>query len=227
MSEPHAPFADPQAVASYAEGPPRNVPGWADMLRMVDLLLAEGVPCDGRVLVVGAGGGLELKRFGQAHPDWTFCGVDPSRAMLDLARGTLGAMQARVEFHEGEVQTAPEGPFDAATCLLTLHFVPVQERARMLREIRRRLRPGALFAAAHLSFPQEPGERDAWLARYAAFLASSGVEPARTRTAAQAVGSRLSILSPEQDEAMLRDAGFTGVRLFYAGLAFRGWFGYA
>ena len=49
------PFSDPQAVARYAEGAPRNVPGYAAMQRMTTLLLAERVPDDARVLVLGAG----------------------------------------------------------------------------------------------------------------------------------------------------------------------------
>src|SRR5687767_1511634 len=52
------PFSDPQAVARYADGPPRLVPGFVHLQRMVTVLLAERVPRDGRVLVVGAGGGL-------------------------------------------------------------------------------------------------------------------------------------------------------------------------
>jgi tRNA (cmo5U34)-methyltransferase len=37
----------------------------------------------------------------------------------------------------------------------------------------------------------------------------------------------MSILSPEEDEAMLREAGFANVSLFYAGLSLRGWVAYA
>ncbi len=55
------PFTDPQAVARYAEGPPRMVPGYEGMQRMAQLLLAERAPGDARVLVLGAGGGLELR----------------------------------------------------------------------------------------------------------------------------------------------------------------------
>ena len=228
MSEPQPdPFHDPQAVAAYAQGPARNVPGWADMLRMVDLLLAERVPDDGSVLVVGAGGGLELRRFADAHPKWRLVGIDPSSEMLKLAKATLGPLASRAELHEGYVDAAPAGPFDGAACLLTLHFVAIEERRRMLKEIRRRLRPEAPLVVAHLSFSQAPGERDAWLQRYAAFIASSGVEPAKAQAAAHAVGARLPILSPEQDESMLREAGFSNPQLFYAGLAFRGWVGYA
>jgi hypothetical protein len=34
-------------------------------------------------------------------------------------------------------------------------------------------------------------------------------------------------LSPEEDEASLRAAGFSDVRLFYAAFTFRGWVAYA
>lgn len=221
------PFNDPQAVANYAQGPARNVPGWADMLRMADLLLRERVPDHGTVLVVGAGGGLELRRFSDSNPTWSFFGVDPSPSMLSLARATLGPLMQRVQLHEGYVEDLRAGPFDAATCLLTMHFVAMDARQSMLNEIRRRLRPGSPFVVAHLSFPQEAGQRERWLDRYAAFVASSGIEPAKARAAGEAIGARLSILSPEEDESMLRQAGFSDVELFYAGFAFRGWVGRA
>ena len=35
----------------------------------------------------------------------------------------------------------------------------------------------------------------------------------------------LPVLSPEEDEALLRAAGFSDVELFYAALTFKGWVG--
>lgn len=220
-------FSNPQAVARYAEGPPRLVPGFADLHRMVALLLAERAPDDARVLVVGAGGGLEIKALAGTHSGWRFDGVDPSAEMIGLAEATLGSMADRVALHHGLIDVAPEGPFDAATCILTLHFVAPDERLRTLAEVRRRLKPGAPFAVAHFSFPQKAGERELWLARYAAFAVASGVEPAQAENARSAIADRLPILSPQDDERLLREAGFHGVALFYAGLAFRGWVAYA
>ena len=110
-------FNDPQAVANYAQGPRRNVPGFDSLLQMSRILLSERVPPEGRVLVVGAGGGLELEDMAKAHAGWQFDGVDPSAAMLDLAARRLGPMAPRVTLHEGYVQDAPHGPFDGATCL--------------------------------------------------------------------------------------------------------------
>jgi tRNA (cmo5U34)-methyltransferase len=220
-------FSDPDAVARYAEGPPRIVPGFADLQRMAMLLLAERAPQDARVLVVGAGGGLELKVFADNQPHWRFDGVDPSAEMLNLAEATLGPRRSRVQLHHGYIDVAPEGPFDAAACLLTFHFVPREERLRTLREIQRRLKPGAPLVVAHLSFPQTEKERSLWLSRYVSFAVASGVEPEKAANARAAIAAQLPILAPEQDETILRNAGFNDVTLFYAGFTFRGWVAYA
>lgn len=218
-----SPFSDPEAVARYAEGPVRLVPGFLDLQRMAGLLLAERCGDDARVLVLGAGGGLELKRFAQMQPGWTFDGVDPSAEMLKLAARTLGPLETRAALHEGYIQDAPERPFDAAACLLTFHFIPREDRLATLAQIHRRLRPGAPLVVAHHSFPQDEDGKALWLSRYVAFAASSGVLQIKAETARQAIGARLPILSPDEDEALLAEAGFVGVGLFYAGLTFRGW----
>jgi len=220
-------FADLQAAARYAGGPPRIVPGFAHLQRMTTLLLAERVPHDGRVLVLGAGGGLELKVFAEAHPGWRFDGVDPSEEMLKLADATLGSFASRVRMHLGYIDAAPDGPFDAAACLLTMHFIALEERLRTLQEIQRRLKPGAPLVVAHLSFPQSETERALWLTRYAAFAVISGVEPDKAEFARAKIAAALPILAPVQEEAVLREAGFSDVSLFYAGFAFRGWVAYA
>ncbi|MES2788571.1 MAG: class I SAM-dependent methyltransferase [Planctomycetota bacterium] len=227
MSQHISPFSDPQAVAQYREGPPRIVPGFADLHRMTTLLLAERAPADARILVLGAGGGLELKTLAQAHPGWTFDGVDPSAEMLNLAEQTLESHAARARLHQGYIDDAPEGPFDAATCLLTLHFVALEERQRTVAEVHRRLRSGAPFVVAHFSIPQGAGERALWLSRYAAFAIASGVDPEKAASACAAIDKQLTILTPEQDEAILRAAGFSNVSLFYTGFTFRGWVAYA
>lgn len=218
-------FFDERAAASYAEAPPRQVPGYAGLLRMTRLLLAERVPAAGRVLVLGAGGGLELREFADAQPGWSFDGVDPSAPMLALARNLLAAHAARIRLHEAYVDAAPAGPFDSATCLLTLHFIPREQRLPTLAELRRRLRPGAPLIVAHLSVPRT--ERALWLTRHAAFGAPDDISPAQLDRARETLDTRLAILDPAEDEELLRRAGFSGVSLFYAGFSLRGWVGYA
>lgn len=215
-------FDDAAAVARYAENPPRLVPGFGDLQRMTQLLMAETAPADGRILVVGAGGGLELRAFAEAQPGWTFVGIDPSAEMLKLATHTLGPFADRADLCEGYIGSAPTGPFDAACCLLTLHFVPLADRLSTLTEIRRRLKPGAQSVVAHHSTPDGP-VRDLWFDRFGAFAASNGAVFDPLTGGARVIGDRLPLLSPEVEVDTLRAAGFTDPQLFYAALTFRGW----
>lgn len=214
-------FPGQHATSDYVERTARLVPGLADLHRMAALLLTERVPVDGRILVLGAGGGLELKAIAEMQPHWRFTGVDPSAEMLELAQATLGPLGPRVDLLQGYIDDAPMGPFDGAVCLLTLHFLPAPERLRTLAEVHGRLRPGAPFVVAHHSFPNTGPEMDRWLARFAAFSARTGAPAANTA----AMKERLPVLSPEEDVALLQAAGFSDVELFYAALTFKGWIG--
>ncbi len=219
-------FSDPDAVARYTEGPLRFVPGLDALHRMTGLLLAERAPSNARVLVLGAGGGIELRLLAAAQPRWTFVGVDPAAAMLRLAERTVGPDMDRVELIEGYIDDAPPGPFDAATCLLTLHFLPEPERQRTVRRIHDRLRPGAPFVAAHMSFPQGAG-RGAWLDRYAGYAIASGIDPQIARGARTAVAADLHCFDPARDEEIMRSSGFSDVSQFFAAFTWRGWVAYA
>lgn len=216
-------FSDRERIAHYVDGPRRFTPGIEAVHRMTAILLAEHAPADAHVLVLGAGGGLELKALADAQAGWRFTGVDPAAPMLDLARRTMGADAARADLVEGIIDAAPAGPFDAATCLLTLHFLASGERVRTLREMRRRMKPGAPLVVVHSSFPQDEPARTRWVARYAAYAVASGADPAQTEQARTAVANSLALLTPEADEACLREAGFGEVELFYAAFTWRGW----
>ena len=216
-----SPYDNPDAVASYAQDAPRKVPGLTDLHRMAMVLLAQHAPASARVLVVGAGGGLETRAMAQAQPGWHFTGVDPSPAMLALARRTVEPFAERVELHEGTALQAPAGPYDGATCLLTLHHLDRRERLQTLREIHARLKPGAaLVVAGHAAVPPDPVQ---WMTRSVAFGARAGLDWAQAGASAAAMSERLPLLTPAEEEELLREAGFGQVGLFYAAFSFRGW----
>jgi len=219
-------FAEPATIASYAERTRRVVPGLDVMHRLVDQILSETAPDGARILVVGAGGGLEIDHLATHHPNWSFDGVDPSPQMLALARETIGENARRVNLHEGVAGCAPEGPFDGATCLLTLHFLSDEERIATLSEIRRRLLPAAPLLTFHHTASDGPDSLT-WFQRYARYSPDPGTEPADVMRSAAAMSRRLPTLGPQEEEALLRNAGFSDIGLFYAALTFRGWVAYA
>lgn len=225
MSAGPAAFADPAAVASYAEDTLYKVPGLTDLHRMTTLLVGERAPGPADILVVGAGGGLELEAMARARPDWRFAGVDPSPAMLDITRHRTETHADRISLVTGTVDQAPAGPFGGATCLLVLHFLGRDARLHTLRQIRRRLAPGAALVVAHHTSPD--GDRERWLARSAAFARRDGSDPAQDAASARLMAERLPLLTPAEEESLLRQAGFSQPALFYAALSFRGWVAHA
>lgn len=225
MDNKHTHFSNPAAVASYTADTLRRVPGLADLHRMVMLLLAERASADAHILVVGAGGGMETRAMAEAQESWRFTGVDPSSAMLDLARQTLNPVADRVDLIQGTVDQVPAGPFDGATCLLTLHHLDREERLRTLKEIRCRLRPGVRLAVAQHSAPGPDPER--WMLRSVAFGDRGGLDWTKAAATGRMMTERLPLLTPADEEDMLRAAGFTNVELFYAAFSFRGWVGTA
>lgn len=213
--------------AGYIEGAIRQVPGLESLHRMTSMLLGEKAPEKGRILVVGAGGGLELKALAKANHGWTFDGVDPSPDMLGLARETTADDAARISLHNGDISAAPDGPFDGAVCLLVFHHLPLEERIKTLNGVRQRLRPGAPFVLAHVSFSQNVQERSIWIDRHISYGAVQGTDPAKLGEARVAMRERLSILEPGKEEALLREHGFDGITNFYTAFSFRGWVAYA
>ncbi|MGV0836064.1 class I SAM-dependent methyltransferase [Mycolicibacterium thermoresistibile] len=218
-------FDDPHQIDTYADRVSQMVPAYRDVHRMAGVLMAEYAPADARILVLGAGGGLETKAFAEAYPGWSFDAVDPAEAMLDLATKVLGPHVSRVRMHHGYIDDAPPGPFAAATSMLTMHFLPQDERRRTAAEVRRRLAPGAPFVVMHLSIPQDG--REVWMRRHAANLVASGIDPADAEKARTTIAGEVPVLTPEQDRAVLHDAGFRDITEFFSAFTFRGWVGYA
>lgn len=218
------PFADPDFVTRYVDGPKRFVPGHQDMLRISVLLLAEDVPDEANMLVVGAGGGIELRHFAQARPCWHFTGVDPSPQMLAVARQTLGEFNGRCDLVEGTIDDAPPGPFDGASCLLTLHMIP-DDGAKLatLQAIRSRLRPEARLVIVDHCLDKSDPHFEHKLGRYARFALDSGAPPEDVARACEGIRQFVPMVSREREARLLGEAGFRDIDIFYAGLLWTGW----
>jgi len=219
-------FTDPERVARYTTlGPSAFMPGHAGVLQMVGVLLAESVPDEGVVLVVGAGGGLDTSAMAKAGPTWRFVGVDPAPAMLELARTVVGPeVNARLELIEGVASDAPEGPFDAATLILVLGMLPDDgTKLATLREIHRRLRPGVPFILVDRCDDRFGPDFERNVNRYVAYARASGVDPATLTSALQSQKGNAGLVTAARNEALLAEAGFRNVETFYVGMQWRGW----
>lgn len=221
MRQRHDPFASPGMIETYITETPRKVPGLADLHRMTMLLLSEYAQNKAHILVVGAGGGMELMALAKAQPEWSFVGVDPSAPMLELARRTIKSIAKRVELIEGTIQAVPADEFDGATCLLVLHFLDRRERLNTLIQIHQRLKPGAKLVMAHHSVGV--GDAAIWLTRLAAFADRAKFSWEAASATGTAIAAALPLLAASEEETLMREAGFADVELFYSAFSVKGW----
>jgi tRNA (cmo5U34)-methyltransferase len=117
---------NPRLSDNYDREPRWFIPGYDASHAMAAVLLRDLVGEVGRILVIGAGGGIELSVFAREASGWNLTGVDPSVEMLSRARQKIDEASAtdRVTLVRGTAEDAPREAFDAATAFLGLHFVP-------------------------------------------------------------------------------------------------------
>ncbi len=213
----------PVPVGEYVDTARRVNIGYDLVFELATALLRAHCPGDAQILVVGAGGGMEVRTFAPAVPGWRLTGVDPSADMLELTRGAVDALDvaARVHLVRGTVDDLPaDARFDAATAFFVLMHLPDDgSKLTVLRNIRQRLKPGGVLLLADAIRDQRARLAPAWQQ----YAMARGM-PADAMAALIAQISAASQTSTEHRElALLEEAGFRESARFFAALHMNGW----
>ena len=218
-------FDDPENAKRYAGGTPSDfVPGFSVMQALAAQMIAETTPRDGHVLVLGAGGGLELSMFADTQPEWRFTAVDPSPEMIAAGSENVSAHADRIDWVEAYIPDAPEGPFDAATCLLTLHLIADNgEKLSTLKAVHRRLKRGGALVVVDNCFDKASAAFPRQMDRFIEHARRNGVEEDLLEMVRASNTEKVETISPMREESLFAEAGFSDIDLFYAGLTWRGW----
>ncbi len=217
-------FEDQKRVEAYvAQGPRVFLPGFDVLQVLMRQLMEERLGDNANILCLGAGGGTEIATLRAGHPGWMFLGVDPSAEMNRAAEDLLGD-DANVTIQTGLIFDAPPGPFDGATFMLALHFIPDDGgKLDTLKALHGRLKPGApLFLANHCNDKTAP-DSETWFDRQNAFALKNGLDADYAREQRKRFTSSLKSVGPARDEALMREVGFKDISLVFAALSWRAW----
>jgi len=204
---------------------------YEEMFKLSHCCLRARLPKHAKVLVVGAGTGMEICEFSPLNPGWSFCGVDPSANMLALARKKIleKNLTSEIDLRKGYVDDLKdEEVFDGATCILVMHFLKDDgAKLALLESICKRLKHGAPFVL--IDGFGEPGSMDfeeikmAWKH----YPIISGVPGETVENAFTEVIMKMIQFVPESRILeLLEMAGFTRVFRYYSGFLYGGWMGY-
>jgi tRNA (cmo5U34)-methyltransferase len=111
-----------------------------------------------RVLDLGTGTGVTLRRVLDAHPGARGVGLDASERMLAAARELLPAGDADLAAQRME-DPLPAGPFDLAVSAFCVHHLDGAGKAELFARVAERLRPGGRLVVADVVTPEEHVER--------------------------------------------------------------------
>jgi tRNA (cmo5U34)-methyltransferase len=217
----NAPPAD-----QYEQLARKFIPGYDGLYALTQILLAEELPEQAEILVVGAGGGKEIMTFGNAFSTARLTGVDPSEKMLAVAESR--AMQAgfapRVTLQQGTVDQLEAKQFDSATAMLVMHFLP-DDGAKLdfLKAIHKRLRSGARFILADGCFDKKAADF-AWHLECYKNHAKLNQAPEEVLTeAVTMLAERVHGVPEKRELELLHEAGFDHINRFFHALWVRAW----
>jgi tRNA (cmo5U34)-methyltransferase len=206
------------------------IPGRRAIFAIVEASFLELLPKGpARILVVGAGGGEEILRLGLDNPDWSFVGIDTYQPMVELARRRLAdtPIVARSKVDAKPVENLDEKDFDAATCILTAHFVPDDgAKLAFFKAIRARLKSGAPLAI--VDGVGVAGEAQTELLRriWKRHAVRNGAAEEVAEINAENF-KKIAVVSAERQEELLASAGFERLTPIFRGLAIKGWLAFA
>jgi tRNA (cmo5U34)-methyltransferase len=184
------------------------------------------LPADAHILMAGAGTGAEARYLAARFPGWRFTLIDPSAAMLAVARRHAEAedFAARCSFVADYVSATPPDAHDAATSLLVSHFLTeAPARQAFFADIAARLKPGGLLfnldLCADRGAPGFAGTLDLWLN----LLHIGGVPEENRKGWVAAYGRDFGVHGPSELEALIEAAGFTPPAPVFQAAMMRGW----
>lgn len=191
----------------------RVIPGYDALHSMTGVILKTEVPEDSRVLVVGAGTGAELLVLGDMAPGWRFTACDPAAGMLKVAEQRIDGhpVAARTSLHPCIAADLPaeESGFDAATCLLVMHFLPDDgTKLALLQSIAARLKPGAPLVLADMHEDPASARWQRIVQAWAAWQLSNGIDPVEVEKGLAHVKRDVHFVPRARLEALLDEAGF-------------------
>lgn len=219
-------FYSDAARDEYAALVESYIPGRRAIFSIVEAAFRESLHGrSARILVVGAGGGDEILRLGQDNPSWTFVGIDTYEPMVDLARRRIAGtpVEGRSVVHARTIADLDETGFDAATCILTAHFVPDDgSKFEFFQAMYARLKPGAPLAIVDgVGVSGEPHTemlRRIWKQH----ALDNGVDEQAAEHNAENM-KKVAIVSVEREEQLLTSAGFKELVPIFRALAIKGW----
>lgn len=208
-----------------------SLPNYDQLYPIIGSYLQAGMGSQDRLLVSGAGTGMELITFGRNHPQWKITGLDPSEQMIALAKDKVqkAKLEEKITIHQCFTHDLPIQPlYQGATSILVFPFLPSNEdKLFYLKSIADRLSSGAILilVTAYGDNTSSAFQRDisAWRTQALSRSQALGLPLVKIKQLLDVVLSQVHYTDESTIQELLHQADFHQTSLFFKTYHFGGW----
>lgn len=211
----------------------RSIPQYDVMRELVTDLAVNFVSPGSPVVDLGASRGEALARLKEKADER--CGPTPSYYAIEISEPMLATLRERwpitdmgshrVRVHPADLRK--EYPtldsVSATLCVLTLQFVPIEYRQRVLRDVWKSTKPGGALILVEKVLGGSADLDELFVRTYYDLKGSNGYSPEQIERKRLSLEGVLVPVTTRMNEELLRGAGFREVDLFWCWANFRGW----
>lgn len=173
---------------------------------------------------LGCATGETIYRIYQRHQDKdiTFIGIDNSEFMLQKAKEKLPESQ-RIQLVCYPLEHYPfENKSDLILSILTIQFLPIEHREKLIQHIYDALNKGGGFVFVEKTYSLNAKTQDMFQQIYYDYKKKQGLEPKEILDKDKSLRGVLTPLSVFENVEMLKSIGFKTIDVFFKYLNFTG-----
>jgi tRNA (cmo5U34)-methyltransferase len=210
----------PQAFDAHVA---RSVPAYTDGQELIADLADQLVPPGGRVYDLGCSTGSLTAQLAErlAPRRAEIIGVDREPGMTERAQMRCAALP-HVRFETASLQELEFEPADMIVSYYTLQFLPLRSRSRVVSRIHDALVPGGTFVLFEKVLASSARNQATAQGAYADWKGRQGFNDEEIAAKARSIRGVLAPLSPDENDAMLREAGFDDMMRVFRWVLFEG-----
>jgi len=206
----------------------RSVPGYRDVIGITGELLASVLEPEDVVADLGCSTGTTLLYLSERLQNLAlrFMGIDTSESMIEKSRRKAVAYSCpHIQFAVGDLRSPklPQ-PLGAVLIQYTLQFLDPADRLPAMIKIRKAMRSGGILVLSEKIRFSDDDTNDLFVDIYHRFKERQGYSKMEISRKRDALENVLNPWTSEENEALLRDAGFTQPVPFFQWFNFKSWF---
>lgn len=220
---------DQQVTAVFEDMLHNSIPGYLDMRSLVTRIGRKFIPENGVVIDIGASRGDALAGFIGIEPNCNYYAVEVSEPMREVMQARFHSDPAihpsTVTICDHDLRTNHQVfgvKSDLILSVLTLMFIPIEHRQRLVQSMYDSLKPGGALILVEKMLGANSVLNDLLVDAYYSMKRDNGyTQEAITRKKLSLEGVLVPV--PQAwNEDMLRQAGFKHIDLFWRSLNFGG-----